>query len=156
MPLRSKIFAILSGLWATFIFSNSLKNGVNSEKMSNPIANAISNFFNNIGINWNEESVAFFIRKAAHFTEFMLLGILVSLIFVFINRKFSYSFGTILFIITIIPVCDEFIQTFVVGRSGQVSDVVLDFCGAFVGFISVVALKKITNKKSDYSKRMHG
>ncbi|MEG2428883.1 MAG: VanZ family protein, partial [Oscillospiraceae bacterium] len=76
--------------------------------------------------------------------------------FVFINRKFSYSFGTILFIITIIPVCDEFIQTFVVGRSGQVSDVVLDFCGAFVGFISVAALKKITNKKSDYSKRMHG
>lgn len=156
MPFKSKIFSLLSIIWTTFIFSNSLKNGVSSEKMSLPIANSISKMFNEVGIKWDAETIEFFIRKTAHFCEFMLLGILVSLIFVFINRKFSYSYGLILFFITIIPVCDEFIQTFITGRSGQVRDVVLDFAGAFAGFIIIAVIKRITNRKSNYAKKLHG
>ena len=44
---------------------------------------------------------------------------------------------TVLFIGTIWAVLDEFLQTFIPDRSGQVSDVLLDAFGVFCGFLLV-------------------
>lgn len=86
----------------------------------------------------------YFIRKTAHFSVYTLLGILVSLAMSQHIKRFSLiSYG----IGTLYAVSDEIHQLYVPGRSGQISDVLLDSAGVALGCIILFILYRSITKK---------
>ena len=70
------------------------------------------------------------VRKMAHFSAFAVLGVLWT--GTFRNAK-NFTLFKPLGLCLLAAVTDETIQLFVTGRSGQLSDVWLDFSGALCG-----------------------
>lgn len=138
---------VLSILWGGFIFSNSLKPGVVSDQMSNPIVDRLAELLSDLGMSLDVHTVTVFVRKGAHFGEFFLLGLLISLIFVFMKKGLKHYSGYILFLCLLSGVTDEFIQFFVEGRSSQVTDVVLDFSGCLCAFLLVSLIYVVKHRK---------
>ena len=122
-------------LWMLFIFIMSSFNGVMSSNQSGSIATLIYNIFNIS----DTEKVSFIVRKCAHVSEFFILGIVV------INLVNKYNVKHIYFISFIICVLysssDEFHQLFVPGRSGQVTDVLIDLIGVVLGLLLVFLIR---------------
>lgn len=83
----------------------------------------------------------FLLRKLGHFTEFFVLGVLSvsTLLQTEVQRK---GIRGIMFC-ALIASMDETIQLFVNGRSGQITDVLLDSVGAMVGIGVLIAVRKI-------------
>ncbi len=86
-----------------------------------------------------------FVRKAAHFTEYALLGLLtysISICWSHIKKQgqspvlslFSGPLPAFLFILAL-AAADEIHQTFVPGRSGSLRDVLLDGAGILAGIL---------------------
>ncbi len=75
----------------------------------------------------------FIVRKAAHFTEYFLLGFLLSATLRSWGRPVPGTLQALLLLV--VPFVDETIQLFVPGRSGQVSDMWLDLAGGWSGAI---------------------
>ena len=76
-----------------------------------------------------------FVRKAAHFIEFAVLGCLARLAF---GTRFQGWLSSFLFAVitgVVVALCDETIQLFVSGRTGQIQDIWLDTAGAFMGAV---------------------
>lgn len=120
-------------LWSGFILANSLFPASQSSALSGGVVEQVNSILHQIGI--SGEITDHMVRKSAHFIEFALLGVLLFLAI----RSYSPHPGRHLFIGLflglLIPVADEFIQSFVEGRGSQVSDVVLDFSGVLAGTI---------------------
>lgn len=126
---------ILLVLWMAFIFYMSSCNGNVSSDQSGTIAYVLHNI---LSINYSDKLI-FIIRKCAHVSEFFILGILV------INLVSKYNVKHIYFISFIISVLyassDEFHQLFVPGRSGQVTDVLIDLIGVVLGLLLVFLIR---------------
>lgn len=91
------------------------------------------------------ESIQFYIRKTAHFSIYALLGACAHF-GTLANKKISRQKNVFisLLICLVYASSDEIHQLFVSGRSGQVSDVLLDFTGSIFGtIIFLIALKII-------------
>lgn len=104
--------------------------------ISNTIGNVYKLFNKNISSDeLNEIKVKYThpVRKMAHFTIYMILGILVTLLV----REYNVSFNKCLFISLLVcllySISDEVHQLFVIGRSGEIRDVLIDTSGSFVG-----------------------
>lgn len=86
------------------------------------------------------------VRKLAHFTLYAIGGFLI---FNFIN---TYNFGDINKIIYslctgVIYACtDEIHQLFIEGRSGQITDVMIDSLGVITGLSVFLCVKKIVER----------
>jgi VanZ family protein len=89
------------------------------------------------------------VRKTAHFIEYACLA--VALFFHFTIWKVGIKISVCLSILltSSYAASDEVHQTFVAGRSGQVSDVLLDSCGAITGVGIVLLLLYIIKKLKD-------
>ena len=86
------------------------------------------------------------IRKAAHFGEFAVLGALAQLMFGGLCRTWK---GSLLFAVVaglVIALCDETIQLFVLGRTGQVKDIWLDLSGAVSGALIASAIRFLARR----------
>jgi len=88
-----------------------------------------------------------FVRKAAHFFEFALLGSLIMIFFSTFDIKRILCALISVFGSAVYAAFDEFHQTFVSGRSGQISDVLLDTCGALFGVALVCLILHLKSKK---------
>ncbi|MFZ2539767.1 MAG: VanZ family protein, partial [Oscillospiraceae bacterium] len=95
-----------------------------------------------LGLSIDTDLLTLLIRKAAHLSEFLLLGLFVSLTFYYMKKRFQYNTMTILFIGLSAGVFDEFLQSFVVGRSSEVRDILIDFAGIVIGFLIVYFIDK--------------
>ena len=134
--------AILSALPAlgmmTVIFIFSSKNAEQSNATSSPFAEtalkAYEGLFGNDSLQQNSFSfIHHLVRKAAHMTEYGILAILIAF-----HLKVCKVSGWKLFGISSVAsityaATDEFHQLFVPGRSGQLSDVMIDGAGAVLG-----------------------
>jgi len=80
-----------------------------------------------------DEKLNLFIRKNAHVFLYLILAVLVSNAFFTYKYKGKSSLIYIVFICLLYAVLDEFHQSFTIGRSSLVSDVVIDFCGSLMG-----------------------
>ena len=80
------------------------------------------------------------LRKCAHFTEYFVLGVLMVL--TLIQTVFQYKVPAGIGACVLVAAVDETIQRFVPGRSGQVTDVMLDSVGAAVGICAVILVWK--------------
>ena len=86
------------------------------------------------------------LRKAAHFTEFALLGAELRLLFLLLGQRGPQGLANTLFGGLAAAVADETIQIFS-DRGSQVSDVVLDFSGALFGALAVMAAALLRRKR---------
>lgn len=135
--MKRWILYIVLCLIVFFIWDNSLQNGGTSDGFSLIFAKWIAPIANKLGFYGNIWALNRIIRKLAHLTEFTILG---GVLYVVLRRYIEY--GTVVKTIVVgivIASLDEFIQLFSLGRSSQLSDVLIDIVGIIIG-ISVVKL----------------
>ena len=75
------------------------------------------------------------VRKLAHFCEYMLEGFLLMLCMRVYTRQYVWHISVPMLGGVLTALTDETIQLFVPGRSGQVTDVWIDFSGVMTGLI---------------------
>ena len=114
------------------IWGNSLVPGEGSSSVSMAVVDAVRAVLDGCGIP-SAWVTNFLVRKTAHFTEYAILGILIAQALDHDGRAPQARLLTIAALLVLVPSVDEGIQLFVSGRSGQVSDVLLDCCGAATG-----------------------
>ncbi len=139
------IFGLLCLAWTAVIFSFSLQDGETSSVESE----AALGFFNRILAWFGADGLLseLFIRKAAHFMEYCVLGMLVFTAFFGLNRRWAplwgeaYAFAVANF--------DEFVcQNISRGRGPSFFDVLLDSAGAGIGIlIAFLVCLLVSNKK---------
>jgi VanZ family protein len=86
------------------------------------------------------------VRKTAHFIEYAILAATWVMHFITWKKGFRIAVGLSILITSVYAATDEFHQIFVAGRSGQISDVLLDSCGAVVGAFLFLSLNLIRKK----------
>ena len=121
-----------------FIWGNSLVPGEESGSLSLTVLHHIHAALGAVGLPY-EWVTHFLVRKAAHFTEYMVLGVIAMQAF---RPHRSTSAAAVLvtaLVLVLIPSIDETIQLFVGGRAGQVTDVLLDCSGALAGVLLTLA-----------------
>ena len=150
---------ILVLLWMAVIFSFSAENAEESLETSDSIVDAVVEQLlegkrDTMSVSDFESfktKVSHFIRKSAHFTAYMLLGILtLSALFTHKLKNKARALLT-LAICFLYAVSDEVHQVFVPGRAGRISDVMIDTSGAVLGILlvfSVIQLIKYRKNKT--------
>ena len=137
------------------IFDFSAKPAAESAGISSQIAEKVIEFAEKVVKidDYQREGVLYtmhlLIRKGAHFLEFALLSILVFFLAKSYNLSKKISIIIALGYCLVFAASDEFHQLFVSGRSGQISDVLLDFCGALFGALICYLIVTIGEKKKN-------
>lgn len=90
------------------------------------------------------ESIQLYVRKTAHFSIYALLGMCTQF-GTLSNKELSRQKNvfTSLLICLLYASSDEIHQLFISGRSGQVTDVILDFVGSIFGTIVFLIVLKV-------------
>ena len=133
------ILILLCVVWTAFIFSNSLKDGLESSKQSSNVTEKVNQVASAIGI--DREISHGQVRNMAHFGEFAILSVLTSAtvavaIYPKAKKKLLLSLPLCA---SSVPLCfvlasiDELLQKLSDGRASQFSDVLLDTLGALCG-----------------------
>ncbi len=150
----SLIFLIL---WMGLIFYFSHQNSTESSGMSEAVIRYILNIFmpdlSQEKLSIYITSLQFFVRKAAHFSIYAILGVLcyihimaydsvIPLLKIVISLVISSAYAA----------SDEYHQTFISGRSGEIRDVLIDSAGAFCGILLAFIVFKFI-KRSDKMKK---
>lgn len=81
------------------------------------------------------------IRKLAHVTEFAILALLLGRAVLRVERTWPELAARVVPAAVAWAAIDEFHQTFVPGRAGALSDVLLDSLGVLIGFGAFLALR---------------
>lgn len=127
--------------WILFIWSRSLFPGPASSSQSNFVAALLEPLFEALGIrDWSQ--MTFLVRKAAHFLEYTVLGALLAL-----TREEESAWWPRALVGVATPSADETIQLFVPGRSGQVTDVMLDCAGAACGMALATGIRSALRRR---------
>lgn len=121
-------------LMVCFIWGNSLVPGEGSGSMSQWVTDVIRSALAGVGLP-NDWVTNFVVRKTAHFTEYMVLGIIAMQAFRPHRTAHPVPLLITALVLVLIPSLDETIQLFVGGRAGQVADVMLDCAGALTGVL---------------------
>lgn len=165
MSLAYKRFvtSVLVLAWMAVIFFFSAKPADESADMSHSVGRTVGRFFVPSFEEWDKEKQEAFaeqidypVRKTAHAAEYAVLGmLLMGAAQTFSDKRKGdriRGFGItgvrcrsgLSFIIgTIYAASDEFHQLFVPGRSGQISDVMLDSAGVLAGILLALAFNRI-------------
>ena len=115
-----------------FIFRNSLENGAQSSARSQAVMQLVNSALAKVHLGPVSEHL---IRKLAHFSEFALEGfLLMRCMRVYSRRPLRHITGPMLAGV-LTALTDETIQLFVPGRSGQVTDIWIDFSGVMTGLL---------------------
>lgn len=125
---------VLAVAMIALIWGNSLVPGSGSSSISLSVMEAVHGILCALGLPY-EWVTNFLVRKAAHFTEYLALGILVAQAFDPERTVSRRTLTATVLACVLVPSIDETIQLFVSERSGQVSDVLLDCCGAATGIL---------------------
>ena len=127
-PFRYKkqFHLLLTFLLMLFIFWQSALPAEASKQESGLIVSRLAQW-----LQADEDLISFVVRKGAHFTEYLLLG--VSLFLTVRDLRKRASFWIPWAIGTLYAITDEVHQYFVPGRSCEVRDMIIDACGVAAG-----------------------
>lgn len=142
------VMTVLSAGAVCFIFGNSLMNAEDSSELSSCVQELLNSLLRSLNVDLELNS--YMVRKAAHFTEFAVLGAILC------ATAYFYLFKRFHAVIIAVPlgaltaVCDELIQTASEGRSCQIGDMLIDTSGVLAGALSVLLIITliILNKKN--------
>ena len=93
------------------------------------------------------EDINYGIRKTAHFLEYMVLGVLWSLILMQTRLKMKSRIFAGIGVCALFAAGDEIHQLFVDGRTGRFMDVCIDTAGAACGILAVACVSMLIFKK---------
>lgn len=132
------IVFIFTAAMIAFAFIHSSMPAELSEEESKNVLNILQYITKMFGL--STELTDHIVRKAAHFLEYSIIGMLLTCCAYSFSRTKPYRYySQIMFTGLAVAVTDEAIQLNVAGRSGQVTDVILDFSGVIAGaFITVL------------------
>ena len=142
--MKKVINIIILIIWLIVIFLFSQQKGNESDKTSGIFNTVINTIFKDEG---TRDKAKLFVRKCAHFTEYFILALLI------INVLKDYKDINYKYLLLTIVMCmlyaasDEWHQTFVYGRVGCVTDVLIDTCGSILGVIFYKLFKRIKRVK---------
>lgn len=148
---RSKVsipWLLLTLVFVTFIWGNSLVPGQGSGSLSLSVMECAHEVLRSLGFPY-AWLTNFIIRKTAHFTEYLVLGLFASQAFDRAGAVSRASLVATAVFCAFIPSIDETIQLFVADRSGQVVDVLLDCCGAATGIVFRTAWIKMRRGRNN-------
>lgn len=113
-----------------------------SSALSQGITHTIVNILESIfPITLDISQTHYIIRKMAHFISYLILSLLLS------NALGPSKFPTTLTICILYAILDEFHQTLIPGRSGNILDILIDTSGAITGTALYNVVHKIILRK---------
>jgi VanZ family protein len=145
------IFLSLSVLWTAFIFGNSLQDRESSKEQSGTVKKVVAKVLDTVGMEYDNSSLEFVIRKSAHALEFAVQAILLTLTARSAKKPMKSCAIYVLFICLLSAVIDEYIQLFTAGRGSSAADILLDFTGASAGLLVFCILHFILNKRKKHN-----
>ena len=137
--MKKRILDILILLNLALIWGNSMLTGISSEAVSGGVLALLGRFLPVL----LTEAGHTLLRKAAHFSEFALLGLLYSGRHRLVKGEAPVhlmGFGLA------VACIDETIQIFTPGRASSLIDVWIDASGFALGLLLIVIFHTITNK----------
>lgn len=93
------------------------------------------------------------IRKLAHFSIYLLLGVLTERAVMLHSGRQNIRFGAALLICFLYACSDEFHQSFVPGRGPSFRDVVIDTTGALAGIVGVMKVYMVPLSRNRSKRR---
>ena len=142
--MKYKIFIVFGICIHILILTQSLLPASLSSDQSGVIVDILHPFVLNLGISIDVQTFSLIVRKTAHFTEFFLLGVFWYIIYAKYFKSVKLI-GVVLIHGFFTAVLDETVQLFVDGRSGEVLDVFIDFCGVLFACFIVSITIEMTN-----------
>lgn len=144
MRFRVIVFILTAGMIALAFIHSSMPADLSSEE-SESVMGVLQYILNFLG--FSAELTDHIVRKTAHFAEYTAIGmLLVSCAYSFSRTKPYRYYSQILFAGLATAVIDETIQLNVAGRSGQITDVLLDFSGVITGAVFMLLVYMIYRK----------
>lgn len=148
------VFSMMIVLTCAVIFKFSSQNGKQSSKVSMGVVQKILDINKRKKTSKNDsENIEFIIRKIAHFSIYTSLGTwAICLMKTFFmkeeHKKQQIKQVSISFLFGFLYACsDEIHQLFSNGRSGQISDVIIDTIGVINGILLVFLILKLVDEK---------
>ena len=138
---RLGLAAVLTACWLCFIWGNSLLPGQASSQVSGWVGQMLEKILP--FLHMDSELAITILRKMGHFSEFALLGLLLSWLCGMLEKKW---FVPVLW--GIAAACaDETIQRFVPQRHGCLTDVLIDTAGVLTGVLLVALCVRLRRNK---------
>jgi VanZ family protein len=134
-------WVVLLVAWVCFMWGHSLVPGPASTAESDRVALLLRGLFAWLGVG-DHAVVTFVVRKAAHFLEYAVMGLLLRKA-LGPGRRAAW-----LALALAIPSADEAIQLFVPGRSSSPRDVAIDFAGALTGLGVCILLEGLRARRA--------
>ena len=163
--IRLAVCIVVLVLWMWFIFFMSANDGDHSQGMSDGVTSLVLSAVwpGYSGMSPDEqaavvESLSFPVRKAGHFSEYAVLGLLAfatlrqaqtlrSSQALRNTRKIAPAAAGAVVVAFLYACFDEFHQLFVAGRSGQPFDVGVDTAGALAAVAIAVAAARMRERR---------
>lgn len=140
--MRKIVCWILVVCWMAVIFSFSARTATLSAQDSATVGMWLGKVFVPGFSGWDEQEQKEFadkidhpVRKAAHASEYAVLGFLLAGGLADDTKKRLYCIGFPWIVGTLYAASDELHQMFVPGRSCQVTDIMIDSSGVFLGVL---------------------
>lgn len=137
-----------------FIYSFSAQDGTASSQLSSSISHKLIHVIDRVldfeltekQVDTGAEKIHYYIRKTAHFTEYFILAVAISL------PLYVYGIRGIWLMLTSLILCvgfaclDEYHQLFVSGRAASKKDVLIDSFGSLSGIVFTRIVGYISRK----------
>lgn len=144
------------------IFCFSSKPADNSNESSMTVANEIVTIYETITSNpLNEDtrtkvldSLNFYVRKGAHFSEYAILAAAFAFHLAARKRRGLWLYLLPVVLSGLYAATDEFHQTFVAGRTGLAKDILIDTSGAALGSLIFTLCILFISRKAGHQKRL--
>lgn len=155
MNVKKTISIILVCIWMSVVFSFSNQQGKNSSNISRKASEIIVNIidiqnkYTNIEKEEQVKKVEPIIRKLAHYTIYMVGGSIIMNCMMQFCKKEKVAIGCSLLIGIFYAMGDEMHQLLVVGRSGNIKDIIIDSLGIGTGiFVYLLVIELIFKIRS--------
>ncbi len=147
MNYKKNLSWILVIIWMVIIYYLSSQSANDSEVLSSGITDLIYQLLNSILPKLNIETLHSIIRTLAHFTLYLVLGVLLLNALNQCDQKQRTNFLLALLISLLYAISDEIHQIFVPGRAFQIFDVLIDFIGSIIGICAFYIYSNYLSKR---------
>lgn len=143
---RLAVSAALTAAWMVVIFLFSAQNADDSSDTSGRVLAFLCGLFGYVPTEDFKETLSFLVRKAAHMTEFGVLGVLWLHTLRTALGQWRWRYPAAFALSSLYAVTDECHQLFVDGRAGQAADWLIDSTGIVLWLTAAWLLIKIKNR----------
>lgn len=137
------------------------QNGTSSNLISQKVVSYLIDTLLNNNIPVNREdyfwrmTANILVRKAAHFFEYMLIGMFLAALFNFFTKRIWITIPGASMISFALAYLDEYRQQFVAGREATWLDVKIDTYGSITGILLISGCFLLFNKFQKYKTEIH-